>query len=204
MNAICVNVPLYATSSVVFTLVARAKAASAGLTAPIVEPRTVPMFFTCGVAVAVLALGAAGCSYAAAVGLAVLAVSSASDIECGFIFDCVTLPGLALVLCVSLFDHRFLPAVEGTSAAACTLGTLYIVTRGRGVGLGDVKAAAVLGATLGPAASIRALGLAFVSGAAVAIASLLCGRTKIGDSVRFAPFIALGAFGCVIFSVVSE
>lgn len=201
MNSVCADLAVYAGGTIAFALVARAKASRAGLNVPIVEPQTLPMFAACGMAVAISSSGA-GSSLATAIGLAVLAVCSASDSECGLVFDCVTIPGLAAALCAALVDGRPIASFEGAVAAGAATAIVWIATRSKGIGLGDVKAAAVLGAALGPAASLRALGLAFVSGAAVAVVLLAAGRVKLGDSVRFAPFIALGALGCVIISVV--
>lgn len=67
---------------------------------------------------------------------------------------------------------------------------LHLVTRGRGIGLGDVKAAAVIGASFGAAYGIAVLGAAFVLGTLVVLPAVALGRIARGDAVPFAPYLA--------------
>lgn len=69
------------------------------------------------------------------------------------------------------------------------LGTLYFLTRGRGMGLGDVKLAAVLGLSLGGSGALMFLGLAFTIGAGIGIALLLMRRAGWKSEVPFGPFL---------------
>lgn len=75
------------------------------------------------------------------------------------------------------------------------LGGLWVITGGRGMGLGDVKIAPSLGATLGWwGLGVAAIGLlaAFVLGALVAVVLLLARRVGRKSAVPFGPFLFAG------------
>jgi len=72
------------------------------------------------------------------------------------------------------------------------LGTLFVISRGRGMGFGDVKLAAALGLFIGWPDIALALALAFITGAAVSLILIFLKRKTIKDYVPFGPFIALG------------
>ncbi|GAA4380323.1 prepilin peptidase [Nocardioides caricicola] len=135
----------------------------------------------------------------------------------------VTAAGIALVM-IDL-DHRRLPfGVTGamavgtvvalgidaarygtapvpTALAACALwlavyGGIWLVTAGRGMGLGDVALAPVLGLALGwlgwgPA--LVGLGAGFAIGAVVGVVLVLAGRAAAGSRVPHGPFLVSGA-----------
>lgn len=90
------------------------------------------------------------------------------------------------------------PWASSLLAAALWLlvfGLVWLVSGGRGLGLGDVKLAPVIGATLGwigfgPA--VVGLFAAWVLGGIVAIALLLSGRAKKGAHLAFGPFMIIG------------
>lgn len=75
------------------------------------------------------------------------------------------------------------------------LGGLWVITGGRGMGLGDVKIAPSLGATLGWwGIGVAAIGLlaAFVLGALVAVVLLVARRVGRRTAVPFGPFLFAG------------
>ena len=61
-----------------------------------------------------------------------------------------------------------------------------------GMGWGDIKLAAMIGAFLGPSATAVALFIAFLTGALTGIAAMIAGRNK-RIPIPFGPFLALGA-----------
>ena len=73
---------------------------------------------------------------------------------------------------------------------------LWFVTKGRGIGLGDVKLASAFGLGLGYPIAIVMLFAAFMLGGAWSIGLLATGRAKFGQQVRvpFGPFLILGYF----------
>lgn len=75
-------------------------------------------------------------------------------------------------------------------------GALWSLTRGRGMGLGDVKLAALLGLVLGWLGwGPSALGLfaGFAVGAAVGVGLLAAGRVTRGAPIAHGPFLLVGA-----------
>ena len=83
-------------------------------------------------------------------------------------------------------------ACGGAYAVGGTLLALHLLTRGRGLGLGDVKLGTAIGAGFGPTAGMLALGAAFVLGGAYAGWLLLTHRARRSDAIRFGPFLAAG------------
>jgi prepilin signal peptidase PulO-like enzyme (type II secretory pathway) len=87
------------------------------------------------------------------------------------------------------------------SAIAASLFFLVIVlvTRGKGMGLGDVKMAFLMGLILGWPQIIAALLLAFISGALVGLGLILAGRAKMKSEIPFGTFLAASTFLVMIF-----
>lgn len=73
---------------------------------------------------------------------------------------------------------------------------IHLVSRG-GMGLGDVKLAALIGFYLGPAGTLLALMLSFIVGALVSLVLMGTGRLTRKDAIPFAPFLAAGAAAVV-------
>src|SRR3989344_331109 len=86
----------------------------------------------------------------------------------------------------------------GAFAGAAIFGFIVLLTKGRGMGLGDVKLAAVLGFLFGWPQIILITGLSFAVGGIFAMALLLMRRKNMKDVVPFGPFLA-GAAILVLF-----
>lgn len=71
------------------------------------------------------------------------------------------------------------------------LGFLWWITRGRGMGFGDVKFALVMGWLLGWPRSLIAFFLAFVLGAFVGVLLIVFGKKKMRSKIAFGPFLVL-------------
>jgi len=98
----------------------------------------------------------------------------------------------------------------GGLATALPLFSLWLVSRGRWLGLGDAKLALGVGFLLGWSAGLSALVLAFWLGAVVGIFLILWGKTQLwrkGKSytmkseIPFAPFLVLGFWLVFLFSI---
>lgn len=76
--------------------------------------------------------------------------------------------------------------------AALFFGLLYLVTRGRGMGLGDVKLSFLLGFILGVPNIVIALYAAFLTGAAAGVILILTGSKKLKSKIAFGPFLIIG------------
>ena len=77
---------------------------------------------------------------------------------------------------------------------------IYLVTKGRGMGFGDVKLVFVLGALLSLKASLVWLNIAFVAGALVGLILVVLGKAKLSRAIPFGPFLITGAFVSLFFS----
>lgn len=77
--------------------------------------------------------------------------------------------------------------------AALFFAALWAITRGRGMGLGDVKLAFVLGLLLGYPAIIVGLYVAFLTGAAVGVILIITRQLKLKSKIAFGPFLLLGS-----------
>jgi leader peptidase (prepilin peptidase)/N-methyltransferase len=132
-----------------------------------------------------LASAAAGCALVGALTCAV------TDVRSGYVFDRAL---LVAALGVAAFGAG---AILTRLLAAAVVGALFaipfVVSRGRGFGLGDVKLGALLGAGVGVAGGLSAFMASFIAGAAFALIALALGRLDRKAAIPFAPFIALGA-----------
>lgn len=75
---------------------------------------------------------------------------------------------------------------------------LYLLTKGKGMGFGDVKLAFIIGFFLQIVAGLLAIYFAFVSGAIFGGFLVFLKKKKFKDSIAFGPFLALG-FAVMIF-----
>lgn len=70
---------------------------------------------------------------------------------------------------------------------------LIIVTRGKGMGGGDVKLGAFMGLILGFPNAVLALILSFITGAIFSIGLIILGKKHFGQTIPFGPFLVLGS-----------
>lgn len=70
---------------------------------------------------------------------------------------------------------------------------LIIITRGKGMGGGDVKLGALMGLVLGFPGALLALMVAFLSGAVFSIGLIIIGKKHFGQAIPFGPFLVLGS-----------
>ncbi|MCL5409930.1 MAG: prepilin peptidase [Patescibacteria group bacterium] len=76
---------------------------------------------------------------------------------------------------------------------------LIVITRGRGMGWGDVKYVFLLGLALGYPNIVLAIFLAFISGAVIALLLMAFKKRHFGQTIPFGPFLSLGAFTALLF-----
>jgi leader peptidase (prepilin peptidase)/N-methyltransferase len=154
---------------------------------------TFPRFWAGSTIVAALSANVFGhADERCAVALEAIAVAAVLDLRSGCIFDPVIAAGLSCTLGFGLFEGRGFDSIIGVIVGSGLLMAVRLATRGRGLGLGDVKLAAVLGAGLGPSEAVVALGLAFVIGGAVAALLLATGKAAPGTALPFGPYLLAG------------
>ncbi len=100
------------------------------------------------------------------------------------------LGGYALMFWVG--DSQIVNTILGVIFGLVFIGLIYVFTRGRGIGLGDVKLAAAEGLLLGWPDIALSLLVAFIVGAIVGGGLMLFRRKTLQDAVPFGPFIAVG------------
>jgi len=69
---------------------------------------------------------------------------------------------------------------------------IYLITKGKGMGFGDVKLAFLMGLVLGWPKIIVAFYLAFLTGAIIGIILILLKKSKLKQKIAFGPFLCLG------------
>jgi leader peptidase (prepilin peptidase) / N-methyltransferase len=130
---------------------------------------------------------------ASAVILALGSVCALTDKQTGYIYNAVLLCATALLIPCVLATGDMEASVLGAAVCGAAMLFLHVATRGRGLGLGDVKLAAAIGAGLTLPAGLVALGAAFVAGALAMLATALVRRARVSGTIAFAPYLALGS-----------
>ncbi len=138
--------------------------------------------------------GLSGEAFVAAFFVAVLVVLSAIDVERKLLPDVIVLPAAAIVLAaqIALFPDR---ALEWTLAALAASGFLFaaVLVHPKGMGMGDVKLALLMGAALGKPVAV-AMMVGMLAALAVGIALLARhGSVARKVAIPFGPFLALGS-----------
>jgi len=151
------------------------------------------------------AFGMTGTALAAFGLCAALLAMSAIDMRTGYLPDSMTLPllwaGLALNLGGTFASLR--SAVIGAMAGYLFLWSIYWLfkwLRGiEGIGFGDLKLLAALGAWLGWAALPQVVLFAAVTGALVGLVATWRGRMRFEEPIPFGPFLAAGGAATLFF-----
>ena len=148
-------------------------------------------------ALSLAAFGPTGTALAAFGLCATLLAMSAIDIDTRLLPDSLTLPLLWSGLIVNLGDTftSLQSAVIGAIAGYLFLWSVYWLfrfVRGiEGMGYGDFKLLAALGAWLGWTALPQVLLISAVTGAVIGLAALWSGRLRFEEPLPFGPFLAL-------------
>lgn len=126
--------------------------------------------------------------------IVILAVLFLTDIKEMFIPDRVILPSIIIGIVLNLITAQpfFFSLLTGLLIGAFFYG-LIIITRGKGMGGGDVKLGAFIGIMLGFPQAIAAIILSFLTGAIFSIVLILTGKKHFGQTIPFGPFLVLGS-----------
>ena len=114
------------------------------------------------------------------------------DLEHQIVPNALTYPGLLLGLILAVPQDRIGNALLTAAGAGAFFLLIAIISRG-GMGGGDIKLAAMMGAFLGWPAVAVALLLAFTLGAVVGLLLMGLGRRSRKDPIPFGPALAVGA-----------
>lgn len=117
-----------------------------------------------------------------------------SDLKYGIIPDKIIFPAVLVSLVYLFIIHNSLFIIHIASAIGAFLFFLfiYLITRGRGMGLGDVKLSFLIGLVLGFPGTIFALYIAFLTGGFIGIILILWKKKKLKYAIPFGPFLVIG------------
>lgn len=130
--------------------------------------------------------------------LAALIAITGIDLSHQIIPDAITLPGIPAGVAANLATGRvtWLESLLGIAVGGGIFLVIILASRG-GMGGGDMKLGAMLGAFLGWKLGLLALLLGVLTGGIVALCLLALGRKGRKEAIPFGPFLALG--GAVTF-----
>jgi leader peptidase (prepilin peptidase)/N-methyltransferase len=133
------------------------------------------------------------------------------DLEHYLILDIVVFPATIVVLLLSLaqslflgqefwhLNNIFLASILGAIIAGLPLYLLWLVSKGKWIGLGDVKFALFLGAVFGWPLLIVEFLLAFLSGGALSVFLLMAKQKTLQSRLPFGTFLSLAALVTLFF-----
>lgn len=126
------------------------------------------------------------------------------DLELQILPNLITLPGIAVGFLFSLFGppgpiNSLLGIVLGAGVLYGIAAGYYLVRREEGMGMGDVKMLAMIGAFLGWQAVMLTLILSSFVGALVGVALLWSKKEGLKYALPFGTFLALAAFVAMLF-----
>lgn len=117
------------------------------------------------------------------------------DLKYGIIPDAVILLGAVVSLAYLFIIHNSLFLIYFLSGIGAFIFfvLIFLLTRGRGMGFGDVKFVFLMGLILGFPKIIVGMYAAFLTGAVVSIILILAKKKKFkGSTIAFGPFLVLG------------
>jgi len=94
---------------------------------------------------------------------------------------------------ISFSSSYLFSAFLGLAVVGGFLGGLYLLTRGKGMGLGDVELGALLGAILGWPLAVAALLFSFLLGAILGLGLVVFKKKGWKSEIPFGPFLILGS-----------
>ena len=135
------------------------------------------------------------------IGVFVLLFIFIYDLKYRIIEDIVLLPATFGVFFINLLlGWSWQRMALGMLIAIVFFGSQYILTKRKGIGLGDMRIGIFLSAFFGePWIFLIALFLGYIIGAIVGIILIVCGKKKWRSQVPLGPFLSLGAFLVLFF-----
>jgi leader peptidase (prepilin peptidase)/N-methyltransferase len=121
------------------------------------------------------------------------------DLDTWTIPDVITLPGMVVGLAASFLLTRitlwqsFIGLLVGGGALALVAMGYQLLRKREGMGGGDIKLLAMIGAFLGPLGVLYTLFVSSLLGSLAGIALMFRDRSGGGTRIPFGPFLALGA-----------
>lgn len=161
---------------------------------PFVEALTAVLFVA-----AVERFGPTRSAFVAAGFSALLLVLAAIDLEHMILPDRLTLPGIVIGIALQPWigwvgvKGALLGVALGAGVLLVAYGGWWLIRREEGLGLGDVKMLAMVGAFLGWRGVVVTLFLGAFAGAVVGLVLMIAGRGDVKSRLPFGTFLAAGA-----------
>ncbi len=135
--------------------------------------------------------------------IAILVALFGIDLEHQILPNVITLPGIVVGLMFSViappgWQAALIGAVLGAAVLYGIAAAYYAVRREEGLGMGDVKMLAMIGAFLGWKAVLVTLVLSSFSGAAIGLALIAAQRGGMKLALPFGTFLAVGALTAML------
>lgn len=125
-----------------------------------------------------------------------------ADLKYGIIPDKIIFPSIIVSLIYLFFIHNSLFLIHILSAIGASLFflLLFLITKRKGMGFGDVKFAFLMGLILGFPNIVVSLYIAFLTGAIVGCILILWRKKRIfGTAIPFGPFLVIGTLSAFFF-----
>lgn len=133
----------------------------------------------------------------------ILATVSIYDLKYLEIPDQVIIPGIGIALLAAIAGLSPAPPITDALIGAAIPITFFLlqffVSRGKWIGLGDVRIAALMGLILGWQKTLVALFLAYLLGSLIGAIGLATGKFTRQSHVPFGPFLAAGTIAAFFF-----
>ena len=120
-----------------------------------------------------------------------------ADMKYQIIPDTAVFFGILAAFLKLLVDYRYTGMLDFSVFLSGFLSALFflsliVVTKGKGMGFGDVKLGLLIGLVLGFPKILVALFFAFLTGAVVGVILVLTGSKKLKSKIAFGPFLVAG------------
>ena len=129
-----------------------------------------------------------------------------TDIKKMLIPDRLIIPSIYIaifyLIITAVFKVEYIPLLWSFLTGGLIGGfflSLIIITKGKGMGGGDVKLGFFLGLVLGFRSGLLAVMLSFLLGALVSLFLIFAGKKHFGQSIPFGPFLAAGSLTALFF-----
>lgn len=116
------------------------------------------------------------------------------DFLVGSLLSLVLLYRFILVISGVMQFQDLVNSILGMLLCVALIGGLWLITRGKGMGLGDVKLIVPLALLLGWPQTLVMVFLSFLIGAVVGLMLVINGRKKFGQVIAFGPFMVVATF----------
>jgi prepilin signal peptidase PulO-like enzyme (type II secretory pathway) len=170
-----------------FALAAWVESRYAGVSPPL--PRSA-LLAALGVAAFATTVRPLGDALAGGAACIALIAAAPADERTGYLFDALTLPACLAVLLLAVAFGSEARAAAGVMLLVGAFGGVVLLSRGRLMGLGDVKAMYAIGAAFGPLESLVAVVTACASGL---FTLAILQRMSRGNQLHFGSHLAAGA-----------